>query len=59
MAGGVDIETIAANGYNLNIKNPHVEEEEHEYSSTELLAMLHDSFKKSDKLLNKLKKELV
>jgi len=54
----VDIETIAANGYNLDIKNPHVEEEEHEYSSVELLAMLHESFKKSDKLLNKLKKEL-
>jgi len=55
----VDIETIAANGYNLDIKNPHVEEEEHEYTSVELLAMLHESFNKSDRLLKKLKKELV
>jgi len=55
----VDIETIVANGYNLDIKNPHVEEGEHEYSSAELLNMLHESFEKSNNLLNQLKKELL
>jgi type I restriction enzyme M protein len=55
----VSIETIAGNGYNLDIKNPHVAEVEHRYSSAELLAMLHDSFRKSDELLERLKKELL
>jgi len=54
----VDIKTIKANGYNLDIKNPHKEEEEQIYTSAELLDMLHGSFTKSDELLNKLKKEL-
>ncbi len=54
----VDIETIKANGYNLDIKNPHKEEEEVVYTSAELLEMLHSSFTKSEELLNQLKKEL-
>jgi len=54
----VDIKTIKENGFNLDIKNPYKEEEEEIYSSSELLDMLHKSFAKSDKLLNKLKKEL-
>ena len=54
----VSIDTIASNGYNLDIKNPHVTEEEQEHSSEELVMMLHDSLKKSDELLGKLKKEL-
>ena len=54
----VDIETIRENGWNLDIKNPHKEEEEAMYSSAELLEMLHGSFAKSDELLNKLKREL-
>ena len=54
----VSIETIAANGYGLDIKNPHTPEEEHSYSSSEIVSMLHDSFRKSDELLEKLKKEL-
>jgi len=54
----VNIETIAANGYNLDIKNPHVEESEHEYSSAELLNMLHESFEKSDRILEQLKERL-
>jgi type I restriction enzyme M protein len=33
-------------------------EEEQHYSSGELLAMLHESFRKSDDLVAKLKKEL-
>lgn len=55
----VDIDTIKANGYNLDIKNPHQPEEEQQYSSGELLDMLHQSFAKGDELLDKLRKELV
>ena len=55
----VDIDTIKANGYNLDIKNPHRAEEEKQYSSTELLDLLHQSFAKSDQLLEQLRKELV
>lgn len=54
----VSIKTISENGYNLDIKNPHRKEEEKQYSSKELLNMLHASFKKSDEVLDKLKKEL-
>ena len=53
----VSIEKIAEGGYNLDIKNPHIAEEERSYSSGELVSMLHDSFRKSDELLEKLKKE--
>lgn len=55
----VNIETIKDNGYNLDIKNPHKQEEEHIYTSIELLDMLHKSFAKSDELLAKLKSELL
>jgi type I restriction enzyme M protein len=55
----VDIETIKANGYNLDIKNPHRAEEEKQHSSTELLDLLHESFAKGDQLLEQLRKELV
>lgn len=54
----VDIDTIKANGYNLDIKNPHRTEEEQQYSSTELLDLLHQSFAKSNQLLEQLRKEL-
>lgn len=54
----VSIDTIASNGYNLDIKNPHMPEEKHAYSSTELVAMLRESFRKSDELLQQLRKEL-
>ena len=55
----VDIETIKANGYNLDIKNPHQPEEEKQYNSGELLDLLHQSFAKGDELLEQLRKELV
>ena len=55
----VTIEQIAKNGYNLDIKNPHIMEQEYTYTSTELLNLLHDSFRKSDELLEELKKEFV
>lgn len=54
----VSIKTLTENGYNLDIKNPHTPESEHTYSSKELLSMLHESFRKSDELLEKLKMEL-
>jgi len=54
----IPVKTLQENGFNLDIKNPHIAEEEHMYSSTELLSMLDDSFKKSDELLSKLKMEL-
>jgi type I restriction enzyme M protein len=54
----VDMKTIKGNGYNLDIKNPHKPEAEKQYSSTELLDLLHQSFAKGDQLLEKLKKEL-
>jgi len=54
----VTIDELEKYGFNLDIKNPHIAEEEHTYTSTELLDMLHDSFKKSDELLKQLKNEL-
>lgn len=54
----VSIDTTIANGYNLDIKNPHMPEETQAHTSIELLNMIHDSFRKSDELLNKLKVEL-
>lgn len=54
----VSIEDIAKNGYNLDIKNPHIREEEKTYSSAELLELLEDSFVKSETLLAKLKEDI-
>jgi len=54
----VDINTIIDNGYNLDIKNPHQPEEEKQYSSGELLDMMHQSFSKSEGLLAQLRNEL-
>ena len=55
----VSLKELQANGYSLDIKNPHVVEEEATHSSAELVHLLHDSFQKSEDLLKKLKKELV
>jgi type I restriction enzyme M protein len=54
----VDIDTIKNNGFNLDIKNPHKQEDAHTYTSRELLDMLSNSFAKSSMLLEKLKSEL-
>lgn len=51
----VHIETIKQRGYDLDIKNPHVEEEEHEYTSQEIIGLLEKSFAKSNDLLTKIK----
>lgn len=53
------IESIAANGYNLDIKNPHKVEEEVQLTSTQILDLMHTSFQKSDVLLAQLRKELL
>ena len=55
----VPIDAIKDNALNLDIKNPNTPEVEHPYTSVELLSMLHDSFRTSDDLLEKLKKELI
>jgi type I restriction enzyme M protein len=54
----VPIDTIVANDYNLDIKNPNIADESYEYTSVELLRLLHDSLRKSDELLARLKTEL-
>jgi type I restriction enzyme M protein len=51
----VDIKTIIERGYDLDIKNPHKQEEVHEFTSKELIEMLSKSFGKSQLLLNELK----
>ncbi len=51
----VDIQTIIDRNYDLDIKNPTKQEEAIEYSSTELMKMLDNSFAKSADLLNLLR----
>jgi type I restriction enzyme M protein len=51
----VSIDTIIERGYDLDVKNPIQKEEEHEYSSIELMGMLAKSFEKSSNILNQLK----
>jgi type I restriction enzyme M protein len=54
LAWKVDIKTIIGRNYDLDIKNPAKQEETREYSSAELMEMLHDSFEKSNRLLKQL-----
>lgn len=56
IAWKVDIKTIIDRNYDLDIKNPTKQEESHEYNSVELMDLLHNSFDKSNALLNQLKK---
>jgi type I restriction enzyme M protein len=46
---------VAERNYDLDIKNPTKQEEEHEYNSQELMQLLDKSFAKSNNLLNQLK----
>ena len=55
----VGIETLKTNGYNLDIKNPYIKEEEVTHTTAELLELLHRSFMKSDTLLAELKEGLL
>ena len=54
----VGIDTLKGNGFNLDIKNPFVKEEEVTHTTSELLDLLSESFKKSDELIEELKKGL-
>ncbi|MDA3813737.1 MAG: N-6 DNA methylase [Candidatus Cloacimonetes bacterium] len=55
----VSIKEIQKNGHNLDINNPHIQEDEIQYSKEEILEILHNSLRKSDEILNKLKDDLV
>ncbi|GAB1366443.1 N-6 DNA methylase [Candidatus Cloacimonadaceae bacterium] len=50
----VDMAAIKERGYDLDIKNPNKPEEEHEYSSAELILKLDESFERSRTLLKEL-----
>ncbi len=54
----VSIDTLTANNYSLDINNPHIKETGHSYTSADLLELLHQSFQKSDTLLQTLRKEI-
>lgn len=54
----VGIDTLKGNGFNLDIKNPFVKEKEVSHTTAELLDLLSESFKKSDELIEELKKGL-
>lgn len=58
VAWKVDIQTIIDRNYDLDIKNPTKQEEVHEYTSVELMELLHTSFEKSNALLNQLKEAM-
>lgn len=51
----VGIDTLKGNGFNLDIKNPFVKEEEVSHTTGELLDLLSESFKKSDELIEEIK----
>ena len=52
------VEKIAESGWNLDIKNPFVKEEEVTHTTAELLDKLSVSFKKSDELIAELRNGL-
>ena len=54
----VPIQTIIDRNYDLDIKNPIKAEESQEYSSSELIALLNNSFSKSSALLTQLEKAI-
>jgi type I restriction enzyme M protein len=56
IAWKVPIQTIIDRNYDLDFKNPTKQDETHEYNSIELMDLLHNSFDKSNSLLEQLKK---
>jgi type I restriction enzyme M protein len=54
----VPIDEITANNHDLDIKNPHIPQEDERYSSEEILAMMSKSLSKSEELLERLRTEL-
>ncbi len=55
----MSIDTIKANNFNLDIKNPHKAETQEELTTDEILDKLLSSFSKSKTLVEELKGELV
>ena len=55
----VSAEELKKRNYNFDIKNPNSTEEQHQYTSNELIDLLGQSFAKSNQLLKQLKEELV
>ena len=55
----VSAEQLKKRNYNFDIKNPNSTEEQHGYTSNELINLLGQSFSKSNQLLKQLKEELV
>jgi type I restriction enzyme M protein len=55
VAWKVNIQTIIDRGFDLDIKNPHKQEETREHSSAELMQLLEASFERSRNLLAQLK----
>lgn len=55
IAWKVPLQTIIERNFDLDIKNPTKVEETNEHNSTELMDLLHNSFIKSNTLLNQLK----
>ena len=51
----VEIKTIIDRNFDLDIKNPTKVDDAHDYNSVELMDMLHNSFEKSNQLLEDLK----
>jgi type I restriction enzyme M protein len=54
----VSVDEIKKRNYNLDFKNPKATEEQHQYSSSELIGLLDKSFSRSHDLLQQLKAEL-
>ncbi len=54
----VSVDEIKKRNYNFDIKNPHATEEEHQYTSGEIIDLLGQSFIKSNQLLKQLKEAL-
>jgi len=54
----VDVQTIIDRGHDLDIKNPNKQEEEHEFTGTELIEMLEKSMIKSKELLSEIRQKL-
>lgn len=55
----VSAEELKKRNYNFDIRNPNSTEEQHQYTSNELIDLLGQSFAKSNQLLKGLKEELV
>lgn len=55
----VSVEELKKRNYNFDIKNPTTAEQHHQYTSSELVSLIGQSFVKSNQLLKQLKEKLV